>query len=131
MSATVVFRLQDQFYGVHIDHVREIVPIMRVTQVPQMPHDWYGIANIRTHVTPIINLRKHLGLPYLEPNLTTPIIILQEDGRQLGILVDEIARILYNAGHASVDYQEGMMIINLEISAIFVKTPDIAERSSG
>lgn len=128
MSATVVFRLREQFYGVHIDVVREIVPLMKVTQIPQMPHDWYGIAIVRTKVTPIIDLRRHLGLEYQAPHLASPIIILQEDERQLAILVDEITQILYSASNASVDYQDEKMIINLEVSALFAKTPDIAER---
>lgn len=130
MSATIIFQLAGQHYGVEIEYVKEVVPLMKVTQVPQMPRDWYGIASIRQQVTPIVDLRLHMGLPGRAPQLNDPIIILREDERQIGILVDEVSQVLYDATGASVDYQDGMMIINLEVSAIFIKTPDIAERKN-
>lgn len=128
MSATVVFELAEQHYGVSIDFAREIVPLMKVSKVPQMPYDWYGIAILRQRVTPIIDLRRHMGLSQLEPALDAPVIVLREEQRQLGILVDAISRILYDAQMTAVDYQDGQMIVNLEVSTIFAKTPDIAER---
>jgi chemotaxis signal transduction protein len=128
MTATVVFELAEQYYGVSIDHVREIVPLMKVSQVPQMPFDWHGIAILRQRVTPIIDLRSHMRLPARTPDINDPIIVLQEGPRQLGILVDAISQILYDAQAAAVEYRNGKMIINLEVSTIFAKTPDIAER---
>lgn len=128
MTATVVFLLADQHYGVSIDAVREVVPLLKVSQIPQMPIDWHGIAIVRQRVTPIIDLRRHMGLPERKAAINDPIIILHEDNRQLGILVDSIHQILYDAQAAAVEYREGKMIVNLEVSTIFAKTPDIAER---
>jgi chemotaxis signal transduction protein len=128
MTATVVFQLEEQHYSVSIDAVREIVPLLKVSQVPQMPFDWYGIAILRQKVTPIIDLRRHMRLPAREPDINDPIIILREDDRQLGILVDAIVQILYDAPAAAVTYHDNQLIVNLEVSTIFAKTPDIAER---
>lgn len=128
MSGVVAFRLADQIFGVPIDFVREIMPVMQVTRPPQMPPDWYGIATIRAVVTPIIDLRTHMRFERREPDVSTPIIILQHDKRQIGILVDEIEQILGYTSQAAVIQHGGNMIITLEVATIFAKTPDIAER---
>ncbi len=128
MSGVVVFRLVDQFFGIPIDNVREIVPVMHVTCPPQMPPDWYGIATIRAVVTPIIDLRLHMRFERRTPTVSTPIIILQHDQRQIGVLVDDIEQILGYTSQAAVIQHAGHMIITLEVATIFAKTPDIAER---
>lgn len=128
MSGVVAFRLADQIFGIPIDTVREILPIMAVTRPPQMPPDWYGIATIRAIVTPIIDLRLHMRFERRAPDVSTPIIILQHDQRQIGVLVDEIEHILGYTSQAAVIQHAGHLIITLEVATIFAKTPDIAER---
>ncbi len=128
MSALVIFRVDEQHYALSIEAVTEIMPIMAVSRVPQMPGDWYGIANIRGIVTPIIDLRAHYRLPTIEPGLSAPIIILRQNQRQLGLLVDHIEDIRYHSQDASVELHDGQLVVVLEAEAFFIKTPDIAER---
>ncbi len=128
MTALVVFRLEAQLYGLPIDAVSEIIPLIAVNKVPQMPPDWYGMANIRGMITPIIDLRAHMRLPTVEPDLSAPLIVLREGKRQLALLVDEIVQILYETQNASVELYDGDLVVALDSSTIFTKTPDIAER---
>lgn len=128
VAARVVFCIQEQHYALPIETVAEIIPLIAVNRVPNMPPDWYGIANIRGIVTPIIDLRLHLGLPALTATLTTPIIILQDNQRQLGLVVDKIERVLYQASDAFIDLHDGQLIVTLEARTLFDKTPDIAKR---
>lgn len=128
MAGVVVFRLVDQIFGVPIDNVREIVPVMQVTRPPQMPSDWYGIATLRGIITPIVDLRLHMRYPPREPDASTPIILLQHDDRQVGILVDEIEYVLGYTSQAAVIQHDEDLIITLEVPTIIAKTPDIAER---
>lgn len=128
MSALVIFRIEEQHYGITIDNVMEIMPLMAVSQVPQMPRDWYGIANIRASVTPIIDLRAHFRLPTIQPSLAAPVIVLRQNQRQLGLLVDAVEDIVYQSQDASVELHDGQLVVVLEAEAFFIKTPDIAER---
>ncbi|PJF42533.1 MAG: hypothetical protein CUN55_09910 [Phototrophicales bacterium] len=128
MGGVVVFQLADQVFGIPIEHVREILPIMQVTRPPQMPSDWYGIATIRAIVTPIIDLRLHMRLESKPLEVDTPIIVLQYEGRQIGILVDAVLYVLGYTSQAAVIQHAGQLIITLEVATIFAKTPDIAER---
>jgi chemotaxis signal transduction protein len=128
MSAQLVFRIEDQHYALPVDTIMEVIPLIAVSCPPQMPADWYGIANIRGIVTPIIDLRAHFRLPAITPSLSAPLIVLRESNRQLALLVDEIVQILHQSAGASVELHDGRLVVVLEPRTLFDKTPDIAER---
>lgn len=128
MAAQVVFRVDDQQYALPIDGVAEIIPLIAVSHVPNLPPEWYGMANIRGVVTPILDLRAHFQRPIVMPDLAAPIIILREAGRQLGLLVDEVEKIIYQDGKTAIELHEGQLIVVLEPRALFDKMPDHGER---
>ncbi|HCD71684.1 MAG TPA: chemotaxis protein CheW, partial [Thermovirga lienii] len=61
MSSIVVFSLKDERYGVPIEKVREILPLMKVTSVPGTPHYFKGFLNVRGELISLIDLRKFAG----------------------------------------------------------------------
>lgn len=89
----LTFRLADEEYGLEILKVREIIGIMDVTAIPQMPAYIKGVVNLRGKVIPVIDLRLKFGLepmPYTEETC----IIVVDVGTLTGIIVDSVQEVL-------------------------------------
>ena len=90
----LVFHLGERAYGLAIEHVVQIIAMVKLTPVPQAEQVIEGVANIRGKIVPVLSARRHLGLPLVAPQLYTPIILLQTDGRTIGLIVDEVADVI-------------------------------------
>jgi len=93
----LTFKLANEEYGLEILKVREIIGLMNITAVPQMPHYMKGVINLRGKVIPVIDLRLKFGLPEAEHTELTCIIVV-DVGREIGILVDTVSEVLDVAG---------------------------------
>lgn len=93
-GALVVFQLGEQLFGLPIEIVTEIIPLVTVSRVPNMPADWLGIANVRGFVTPVIDYRVRIGMPKETPSLSAPLIIIRQGRQQVALLVEQIKQIL-------------------------------------
>jgi len=61
-----------------------------ITQMPDMPHEMKGFINLRGSVIPVVSLRIKFDKPEVECNDRTCIIIIQLEGRDIGLIVDAI-----------------------------------------
>ncbi len=77
-----------QEYGIHIAYAREVVGLQVVDPVPMMPHFMEGVMNLRGKIVPVMNLRKKLNMPEVEPTQETCIVVVDLQGEQMGIIVD-------------------------------------------
>lgn len=79
--------LDRETFGIDIRGVREILDMQPVTRLPHAPHFLLGIIDVRGVSYPVIDFRKKLGLPTVEPTSTTRIIIVDVpmQGRRIGI----------------------------------------------
>ena len=53
----LTFRLGAGSYGVQVSSVREIVRLLPITAVPQMPPSMRGVVNLRERVIPVTSRR--------------------------------------------------------------------------
>lgn len=89
----LTFLLAQESYGLEILKVSEIIKIMNITLVPQMPEYVKGVINLRGRVIPVIDLRLKFGLeeiPYTEETC----VIVVNLGTQIGIIVDTVEEVL-------------------------------------
>ncbi len=89
----LTFSLANEEYGLEILKVREIIGIMDITAVPQMPEYVKGVINLRGKVIPVIDLRLKFGLPPAEYTDQTCIIVV-DIGSLTGIIVDTVQEVL-------------------------------------
>lgn len=102
-SATVqlvVMRLGSEDYGVEISHVREIIRMQRITEVPQVPAFVEGIINLRGSVIPVVDLRKRFGLAAAETSAETRIVVVDVSGHTVGLIVDAVSEVITVPGRA-------------------------------
>ena len=80
-------------YGLEILKVREIIGIMDITAVPQMPPHVKGVVNLRGKVIPVVDLRLKFGMESAEYTEATCIIVV-DVGTLVGIIVDTVQEVL-------------------------------------
>jgi purine-binding chemotaxis protein CheW len=89
----LTFTLAGEEYGLEILRVREIIGIMDITAVPQMPAHVRGVINLRGKVVPVVDLRVKFGMPSVEYTHATCIIVV-DVGTPVGIIVDAVQEVL-------------------------------------
>jgi len=94
MQHVLAFNLAQRMYALPLAAVVQIIPMVALTPVPQMPPAVEGLMNFRGKAVPLINLRRYLGLPECALALHTPIILLMVEGRTVGLIVDAVIDVL-------------------------------------
>ncbi len=89
----LTFQLADEEYGVEVLKVREIMGLIDITSVPQMPPYMKGVINLRGKVIPVFHLRLKFGLQEIE-HTDQACIIVVDVGREIGIIVDCVSEVL-------------------------------------
>ncbi len=90
----VSFRIGQEEFGVNISSVREITKVTKITKIPNAPPYVDGIVNLRGKIIPLIELRTKLDLPKKEHDKDTRIIILENNGKNTGFIVDSVNKVL-------------------------------------
>ncbi|MCT4607250.1 MAG: chemotaxis protein CheW [Marinisporobacter sp.] len=90
----VIFKLENESYGVDIMNVKEICEYKESVKVPNTPQFVDGLINLRGEIIPIINLKKRFHLKDTEVNSDTRIIVIGIKEKQVGFVVDEASQVL-------------------------------------
>jgi len=90
----LTFRVGGQEYALDIMSVREIRGWTRATPLPHAPPFVRGVINLRGVVLTIVDLADRLGMGAMEAAERTVIIVVQEGGKSVGLMVDAVSDIL-------------------------------------
>ncbi len=90
----LTFALGHEEYGLEILGVREIIGLMDITGVPQMPEYVKGVINLRGKVIPVIDLRLKFGMARQDYTKETCIIVINVSNTLMGIVVDRVCEVL-------------------------------------
>ncbi len=93
-SKYVIFRLNNEFYGIPIEKVTSIVTIQKSTRIPNSPDYLKGVINLRGEVIPLIDLRQKLNMPIKEIDNNSRIIIVFEEDIVAGLIVDSSSEVI-------------------------------------
>jgi len=98
-SKYLTFTLNPESYGIDVLKVREIIRLIAITTIPQMPDYVRGVINLRGKIIPVIDLRLRFGFAKTENTEQTCIIVVKvklPDGRttQMGLVVDGVEEVL-------------------------------------
>jgi purine-binding chemotaxis protein CheW len=90
----VSFAIGGDQYGVDIMAVREIKGWSDITHLPKQPEYVRGVLNLRGAIVPIVDLRCRFGQGLTSPTPLHIVIIVQIDGRQVGLIGDRVLDIV-------------------------------------
>jgi purine-binding chemotaxis protein CheW len=94
------FKLGNEEYGIDILKVQEIRGYEQPTRIANAPHFIKGVVNLRGVIVPIVDMRVRFGLPDVQYNTFTVVIILNVAGRTVGMVVDSVSDVLEMGGEA-------------------------------
>ncbi|MRN54028.1 chemotaxis protein CheW [Paenibacillus monticola] len=90
----LTFTMGEDCYGIEINHVREIIGIQPITQVPDQPEYLRGIINLRGKIIPVMDIRLRFGKTFRDYNDRTCIIVVDIENISLGLIVDGVSEVL-------------------------------------
>ena len=102
----LTFALGAEEYGLPVLKVREIIKILDITPVPQVPAHVKGVINLRGKVIPVVDLRLKFGLAaqaYAERTCIIVVEVALSAGKMMmGIVVDAVSEVI-NIGEAEIE----------------------------
>jgi len=94
----LTFNLMDEYYGINVDRILQIIAIPDITKIPKTPPFVKGVINLRGKIIPVIDLRLRFKLPEIEYNDRTSIVIIKIKTEKseifIGIIVDKVLEVL-------------------------------------
>ncbi len=89
----VLFRLDSESYGVNVQNVREVLRVGEIRPVPGCPYDVLGVINVRGVIVSVLDTRQYFKLASAPTTDLSRIIIVEQQGQALGLLVDEVKEV--------------------------------------
>jgi len=96
MDTFILFTLVGTTYAVRTRDVLHMEMVEEITPVPNAAASVEGVVFSRGQVVPVVNLRARFGFERIPPDLRSRLLIVQSNGRTVGLMVDsarEFARI--------------------------------------
>ncbi len=90
----LTFSIGEEFYGIDIMFVTEIVGIQPITVIPELPDYIKGIINLRGKIIPVMDARLKFKKPEREYNDRTCIIVIDVSELSIGVIVDAVSEVL-------------------------------------
>jgi purine-binding chemotaxis protein CheW len=90
----ISFTVGNEEYGLELLRVKEVIRARQVTWLPRAPSCVKGIINLRGVVIPIVDLRERFGLPQHENTAMTRVIVVEVEGRPVGMVVDSASQVV-------------------------------------
>jgi len=86
------FTVDSDEYAIAVARVKEIVPILPITTVPETPDYVKGIINLRGDILPVIGVRTRFGKPEIPYDENTCIIVITcpDCDYMIGLIVDQV-----------------------------------------
>ncbi|MCQ2506783.1 MAG: chemotaxis protein CheW [Lachnospiraceae bacterium] len=90
----MTFICGEEYYGIEIRYVQEIICMQKITEVPETPPYVKGLINLRGKIHPVIDVRIRFHKEPREYNDRTCIIVTEVDKIVVGLIVDTIAGVV-------------------------------------
>ncbi len=88
----LTFSIGIDVYAIEIFYVFDIIQksITPVTPLPMVPDYIMGVINLRGKITPVIDVRMRIGIPFREYDDFNCIIVIEYDDMRIGLIVDTV-----------------------------------------
>lgn len=94
----LTFALADDVFAIDVTMAREVLDLVEITRVPQMPGYMLGVINLRGRVVPVIDMRRKFGMPEAEQTRDSCIVVVSAEVNgeavTIGALADSVCEVL-------------------------------------
>lgn len=95
MSQWVTFQLYNEFYGINVMQVKEVLRYTHIAPVPGSPSHVLGILNLRGNVVTVVDMRRCFHVKESAISDRSRIIIVEVEQQTFGVLVDSVEEVVY------------------------------------
>lgn len=132
MTQQVIFKMNEEDFGMDIMMVKEILRMQSLTAMPNTTSYVLGVTNIRGQVVPIISLKNILKIEEVEDNENTRIIVVGSGEKIYGFKVDAVSEIIKideeeieEPGKMNVDEEKNFIMGIAKLGERLVKLVDL------
>jgi purine-binding chemotaxis protein CheW len=88
------FFLEDQFFGVPVEQVQEVIRYQEMTRVPLVPPVIRGLINLRGQIVMAIDLRRRLRITERPEGMLLVNVVVRTPDGPVSLLVDSIGDVV-------------------------------------
>lgn len=90
----VTFKSGNEYFGLKIQYVNEIIVFQEITAIPESEDYIKGLINLRGKIIPVIDVRLRFKQEPFEYNDRTCIIVINVKSTVVGLIVEKIAEVV-------------------------------------
>ncbi|MCR5755362.1 MAG: chemotaxis protein CheW [Acetatifactor sp.] len=90
----VTFKSGEEYFGIEIQYVNEIIVFQEITKVPESEEYIKGLINLRGKIIPVIDVRIRFKQEPFEYDDRTCIIVIKVKNTVVGLIVEKIADVV-------------------------------------
>lgn len=90
----LTFELANEYYGLWIGYVTEIIGILPFTEVPELPAYVRGIFNLRGRIIPLMDMRLRFQKEFVEYDERSCVIVIDVQENTVGLIVDSVSEVI-------------------------------------
>ncbi len=89
----LTFHLGREVYAIEIRYVTEIIGILKITPIPEMPDHVKGVVNLRGKIIPVMDVRTRFHLDPRAYDERTCVIVVHLQETDVGLVVDTVSEV--------------------------------------
>lgn len=90
----LVFKIEDQRYGLYLTKVDRVIRAVEMTQLPKAPGIVTGVINVKGRICPVFDIRKRFRLSSKEIDINDCIVLSRTSKRNVALWVDEVENVI-------------------------------------
>ena len=90
----MTFKSGEEYYGLKIQYVNEIIGFQEITPVPETEDYIMGLINLRGKIIPVIDVHRRFNQEPFEYDDRTCIIVVDVKSTVVGLIVEKIAEVV-------------------------------------
>lgn len=90
----VIFKIENEYYGIAIESVIAIEKMENITRIPNSPKHIKGVINLRGDVVTLISLRNKINIKDKDIDNNSRIIVVSKDEITVGLIVDSSSEVI-------------------------------------
>lgn len=90
----VTMRVDQQLFGIPVQHVQDVLREQKVAHVPLSPPEIAGSLNLRGRIVTVINLRERLKLQRQGEKKPSMFVVVEHKNEYYSLMVDAVGEVL-------------------------------------
>lgn len=98
----VTMRVDNQLFGIPVQHVRDVLREQKVARVPLAPPEIAGSINLRGRIVTVINVRARLRLASKKDQNPYMFVVVERHQELYSLMVDSVGDVM-NISHTQIE----------------------------